>query len=127
MVVPSGSMSSPLYPFGNPLARQISFFSTSKNNKKSASNSEPHINDAKARPAEQGLRLDGNNDDHPQYRDQEPESETEKQLRDELSKAASENATLLAKSRDFEVHDTYYVFIWRDEDRETKTKKDEAS
>jgi len=83
-------------------ARGISLFSTSNNNKKPAPNAEPHINDAKARPAEQGLRLDDDvnnvNHSHPST-----ETDTEKQLRVELNKAVSENAALLGKSRDFEV------------------------
>lgn len=82
--------------------REICLFSTSNNNKKTASNSEPHINDAKARPAEQGLRLDDvPTDNQPRTL---PDSELlEAELRLELSKAVSENASLLAKSRDFEV------------------------
>lgn len=85
--------------------RSICLFSTTYSNRKTASNAEPHINDAKARPAEQGLRLDENPRDvgpsscSPQT---EPE-EVERKLREEVNRATSENAALLSRARDFEV------------------------
>lgn len=86
--------------------KQIFMFSTSQMSRKIVPNSEPHINNAKARPAEQGLRLDENPNDvgprNSSTNSTNDSGEQDPKLTEELNRVTSENVKLVAKAKEFE-------------------------